>query len=87
MTQVIMEYGCLVVVQAVRDKTQMRSLFGGVVEDCCSLSQRLRKISLLLIMISHKLFRGTSYVYSCYSFNRSSILIEIQNYIAMELNV
>lgn len=44
--QVVLESDCLVVVQAIRGSTPMRSLFGQLVEECRLLMQRLNNVSL-----------------------------------------
>ncbi|XP_074341789.1 uncharacterized protein LOC141679182 [Apium graveolens] len=68
---------CLVVIQAIRSKTPMRSQFGSILEDCRSYLRRLNKISLYHVkrsanMVAHTLARK-SYNYPGRSFDRNSI--------------
>lgn len=90
-THMILETDFLVVVQAIRIKTPMRSNFGLVIKDCRSLMQRLHTVSLFFVkqsanMVAHALARG-SYDLSGHIFDRSSVYIEIQNCIDMDLSI
>lgn len=87
---ITIESDCLVVVQAIRSSTHMRSYFGGIVEDCRRLLKRLNKVSLFFVkrsanMVAHNLAKE-SYRYSGRTFNRSSVPIEIQNCIEDDLS-
>ncbi|XP_074374107.1 uncharacterized protein LOC141714488 [Apium graveolens] len=81
---------CLVVVQAIRSKTPMRSQFGSVIEECRSQLRRLNKVSLYHVkrsanMVAHQLARE-SYSYPDRSFNRDTIPVSVNSCIEMDLN-
>lgn len=88
--RVIMEADCLVVVQAIRSNTPMKSYLGLIIEECRDVLQRLRKTSLFFVkrpanMVAHQLVRE-SYLYSGRNFDRRSVPIEIGKCIDMNLN-
>ncbi|KAL8100447.1 hypothetical protein AgCh_032636 [Apium graveolens] len=81
---------CLVVVQAIRSKTPMRSQFGSVIEECRSQLRRLNKVSLYHVkrsanMVAHQLARE-SHSYPDRSFNRDTIPVSVNSCIEMDLN-
>ncbi|XP_063945892.1 uncharacterized protein LOC135151390 [Daucus carota subsp. sativus] len=87
--KVILVSDCLVVVQAIRSKTPMRSQFGKVIEDCRSYIRRLNKISLYHVkrsanMVAHQLARE-SYNYPDRTFDRDSIPSSVKYCIEMDL--
>ncbi|KAL8091605.1 hypothetical protein AgCh_034018 [Apium graveolens] len=81
---------CLVVVQAIRSITPMRSQFGNVIEECREYLRRLNKIGLYHVKRSanraaHQLARK-SYNYSGRSFNRDSIPFSVKRCIELDLS-
>ncbi|XP_074323246.1 uncharacterized protein LOC141660181 [Apium graveolens] len=81
---------CLVVVQAIRSITPMRSQFGNVIEECREYLRRLNKIGLYHVKRSpnraaHQLARE-SYNYSGRSFNRDSIPLSVKRCIELDLS-
>ncbi|KAL8098853.1 hypothetical protein AgCh_031539 [Apium graveolens] len=87
---VTLESDCLVVVQAIRSKTPMRSRFGVVVTECRDFMHRLNNIELLFVkrsanMVAHTLARE-SYALPGRSFNRWSVPINVLRCIEMDLS-
>ncbi|XP_063939145.1 uncharacterized protein LOC135148333 [Daucus carota subsp. sativus] len=86
---VTVESDCLVVVQAIRSKTPMRSHLGGIIEECRRLLTQFHKVSLFFVkrsanMVAHQLARE-SYDYPGRSFDRCSVPVSIQNCIELDL--
>ncbi|XP_074342553.1 uncharacterized protein LOC141680150 [Apium graveolens] len=74
---VTVESDCLVVIQAIRSNTPMRSYFGVIIEECRSLLKRFHKVSLFFVkrsanMVAHQLARE-SYDYPGRSFDMRSV--------------
>ncbi|KAL1804932.1 hypothetical protein ACET3Z_028000 [Daucus carota] len=87
--RIIIESDCLVVVQAIRSSTPMRSHLGAIVEECRSLMKQSHKLSLSFVkpsanVVAHSLARE-SYNYSGRIFDRSSVPVGIQNCIDLDL--
>ncbi|KAL8146376.1 hypothetical protein AgCh_004207 [Apium graveolens] len=86
---ITVESDCLVVIQAIRSNTPMRSYFGVIIEECRSLLKRFHKVSLFFVkrsanMVAHQLARE-SYNYPGCSFDRRSVPVNVQNCIEMDL--
>lgn len=87
--KVVLVSDCLVIVQAIRSQTPMRSQFGSVIEDCRKYLRRLNKVSLFHVkrsanMVAHELARE-SYNYPGRSFDRNSIPSSIKHCIQLDL--
>ncbi|KAL8104572.1 hypothetical protein AgCh_028691 [Apium graveolens] len=81
---VTVESDCLVVIQAIRSNTPMRSYFGVIIEECRSLLKRFHKVSLFFVkrsanMVAHQLARE-SYDYPGRSFDMRSVPVNVQNW-------
>ncbi|KAL8091980.1 hypothetical protein AgCh_034313 [Apium graveolens] len=78
---ITVESDCLLVVQSIRSKTPMLSLFGRMVKECRRLLQEQNTVSLSFIkrsanMVAHELARA-SYFFPDREFDRRSVPIEV----------
>lgn len=85
----ILKTACLVAAQAIRNRVQMSSLFGDVVEECRVLLNRLNKITMLFVrrsanMSAHYVAK-MSYSFPDRCFNGGDVPIELKNVLLGDL--
>lgn len=89
-SQVSLESDCLVVIQAVRSKTPIRSHFGVIVEECRRLLSQSNNIALFFIKRSANMVAHIVATVACFypdrNFDRDSLPIEVQHCIVMDLD-
>lgn len=87
----VLESDCLVVIQAIRSLTPMRSHFGLIIEECRRLLSQSNKVYLHFIkrsanMVAHQLARESCF-YPGRSFDWNSIPMEVKHCIELDLVV
>lgn len=88
--KVILESDCLIVIQAIRSKTPMRSRFGEIIAECRRHLQCLNNVELFFVKrfanaVAHELARA-AYSYPDRIFDRSSVPIKVRDCIMADMS-